>query len=274
MESRLGALCALVIGLVIYCDLNVCPVAAAEFEVDAKTLFLVHFNDKIDADFAKGTAERTKGNAGLTKNKQGKYGEALVCAKGMTTNLQGIFAPYFQLAFPMSGNLDLKKGTLEFWLKCNFPKKLTAEDGQALHYLFDLPTSLTDKNGNAKRMCLVVREYRLAKDSDQTGKMFHYFFAGGDQEVKDISCIIDWQPGEWHHVSATWDGEEGALFLDGVKKGSHAISKGLFGADPSVFKGEFLVGGLLNADNSEGPEGLVDELRISNTVRYMKDFKP
>ena len=98
--------------------------------------------------------------------------------------------------------------------------------------------------------------------------------AGEDKEVKEITCVIDWQPGEWHHVAVTWDDKEAALFLDGAKKGSQALGNGLFGADPSVFKGEFLVGGLSNADNSEGPEGLIDELRISNTVRYLEDFKP
>jgi hypothetical protein len=274
MKSRFGTLSALIIGLIICCNQNfVCPVAAAELEVDANTLFLAHFNDKIDADFAKGTAEHARGNASITKEKQGKYGEALVCCdKGMVTNSQGISAPYYQLAFPLDGNLDLKKGTLEFWLKCNFPKKLTANDNQALHYIFDLPTNLTDKNGNSKRITLVVREYRL--DDGSTGKVFHYFVAGEDKENKDISCKIDWQPGEWHHVAVTWDDDEATLFLDGAKKGSCVINKGLFGADRSVLKGDFMIGGLWNGDNKQGPEGLIDELRISNTVRYVEDFKP
>lgn len=276
MKSRFGTSAILVIGLVISCNLNsICPVVAAELEVDKNTLFLAHFNDKIDADFAKGTAEHSKGNAGISKGNQGKYGEALVCAKGMTSNPQGVSAPYQQPSFPMDGNLDPKKGTLEFWIKCNFPKKLTADDIQALHYIFDLPTNnLTDKNGNTKRMVLVMREYRISKDSDQTQKVIHYFAAGGDNEVKDITCKIDWKPGEWHHVAVTWDGEEATIFLDGAKKGSQAISKGLFGGDRSVFKGEFLIGGLWNGDNTQGPEGLIDELRISNTVRYLEDFKP
>lgn len=256
-------------------DSSLAPIpSAGELAVDKRALFLAHFNEKVDADFAKGTAEHAKGNAGITKGKQGKYGEALICAKGMATNLQGIAAPYAQLAFPLDGNLDPKKGTLEFWLKCNFPKKLTAADSQALHYLFDLPTSLTDKNGNVKRMCLVVREYRLAKDADQTEKMFHYSFAGADQEGKEISCKIDWEPGTWHHVEVAWDDEEAILFLDGAKKGSHALSKGLFGAAPGIFKGNFVIGGLFNEDNSRGPEGLIDELRISNKVRHLEDFTP
>jgi hypothetical protein len=31
--------------------------------------------------------------------------------------------------------------------------------------------------------------------------------------------IISWKPGEWHHVTATWDASEIALYLDGVRAG-------------------------------------------------------
>ncbi len=38
----------------------------------------------------------------------GKYGEGLICKEGMVSTILGIDTPYYQIDFPMDGNINLK----------------------------------------------------------------------------------------------------------------------------------------------------------------------
>lgn len=49
--------------------------------------------------------------------------------------------------------------------------------------------------------------------------------------------ISDWQPGEWHFVTATWDAGVIALYIDGVMVGQKYIAALDIPADSSVFVG-------------------------------------
>ena len=239
----------------------------AEFKGDSATTFLAHFNEGIDADFAKGTAEHKAGNAGITSDGSGKFGEALICRQGMAVTSAGISAPFYQINFPVANNINLKQGTLEFWVNMNFTRKPTVDKPYGLYYMFDIPSNVLDENKNIVRLCLVVTESLVRKDSTETAQRFNLFFGEKD---KYISVPVSWKQGEWHHVAVTWDGNTGALFLDGEARGTKPLSGGLFGGDAASLKGDFYIGGLFNAGNDRGPEGLVDELRISDTVRYGK----
>lgn len=244
---------------------------AGEFVVDTNTLFLAHFNKSTDADFANGSPSHSRGTGGLSRGGGGKYGEALVCQTGTVTTPSGDSATYQQMAFSLDDNLDLRKGTLEFWLKCDFSKKAAGPNGLKLFYLFDIPSHLKNQSGNQRRMTVVVRE--VLEGDGKTKRYFHYF-AGMELQsrINSEGVPIEWKAGEWHHVAVTWNDKEAALFLDGAKQGTDSISGGLFGADRSACEGMFWVGGLSNA--SDAHEGLIDELRISNTLRYGDDFKP
>jgi hypothetical protein len=238
---------------------------AGEFVVDTNTLFLAHFNSTTDADFANGTPKLSRGASGLTRGGGGKYGEALVCKDGMITSPMGDPVKFMQLCFALDDNLDLGKGTLEFWIKCSFSRKVTDLGHPSLYYLFDIPTKVKDANGVQKRMSLVVRETEDAK------RFFHCFLGEiGVDNAKGLK--IDWQAGEWHHVAVTWDHAEGHLFLDGVKGSSTPLSNGIFGSERGICEGVFWVGGLSNSGDVH--DGLIDELRISSSVRYREDFMP
>ena len=246
-------------------------VLSGELVPDDKTLFLCNFNDKIDADFAKGAAGRLKGNAGITRDKGGKYGEGLICKEGMVSTILGIDTPYYQMDFPMAGNINLKEGTLEFWTKMDFSRKLPEGKDFCLYYFIDIPTNLTDQKGLQKRVTLVVQEIRGASPEKIPGKeVFHYFMGTGEA----ITSSVEWQPNEWHHVAITWNETETSLFLDGRKIGSKPLKGGLFEGKQSVCKESFLIGGLWNSLSSSGPDGVLDEFRISNTVRYTDNFTP
>jgi len=240
---------------------------SGEFTPDDKTLFLCHFNDKIDADYAKGTAGHLTGNAGITQGSGGKYGEGLICRKSMVATASGIDAPYSQIDFPMAGNINLKEGTLEFWTKMDFPRKLSKGQNN-LYYFVDIPSNLKDKAGNNKRIAIVLVESK--GDSPETVKVFHYFMRPNEA----ITSIVAWQPNEWHHVAITWNETETSLFLDGKKIGSMPLNGGLLDGEQAACRESFWIGGLWNDSNDKGPEGVVDEFRISSVVRYLNSFTP
>ena len=71
--------------------------------------------------------------------------------------------------------------------------------------------------------------------------------------------------GEWTHVAATWDGLVASTFVNGVFMGSYAKAGDGANNSPDTFKvGRRTRGG----DTHSIYRGLIDEVRISNVVRY------
>jgi hypothetical protein len=68
----------------------------------------------------------------------------------------------------------------------------------------------------------------------------------------------------WYHIAMTDDGSNTTIWLDGVNLGSRGSVGGLTNA--IIYLGGFT--------NSLGMNGYVDEIRISNTVRYTTTFTP
>ena len=77
---------------------------------------------------------------------------------------------------------------------------------------------------------------------------------------------------EWTHVAATWDGEFVSLFVNG----EFAQSYDLFGDDVNDSPDTFKVGRRTRGGDTHSIfTGLIDEVRISNTIRYTDDgFTP
>ena len=243
--------------------------AATEVTVDKSTLFLAHFDTNLDADIARGSAERVRGHGALTRNHGGKVGEGLICRNGMVTNPIGISGPFWPLAFPLDGNLDLKEGTLEFWYKPSLSKKVDADNTQSLYYLFDIPTSLKDSIQRICRFALVLREC-FKKETGTATQIFHCFF----RENQEIQTVVAWKADEWHHIAVTWNRDQGVLFLDGKRIEARPTPCGLYGGDRALFLGDFYVGGILCLPDTIAADGIIDELRISKTVRYSESFIP
>jgi concanavalin A-like lectin/glucanase superfamily protein/galactose oxidase-like protein/Big-like domain-containing protein/purple acid phosphatase-like protein/Kelch motif protein len=76
-------------------------------------------------------------------------------------------------------------------------------------------------------------------------------------------------PGAWHHVAVTRDASNTArIFIDGVLKGTTLNT-----AAPASSTGAFGIGDAADAI-AEYFNGLIDEVRISNVVRYTASFAP
>ena len=255
------------VGLILF-SLNLSG-SAVEFTADGNTLFLVHFNKGLDADFAKGKKKHVKGSAELTRNNGGKYREGLVCRQGVlapsgrATKKVKEEVPFRPLAFPTDGNIDLKKGTLEFWFQMG-----SGQDTNISYYsLVDIPSKSTylPEIKGSKGLVLIVTGSQEIKQS------LYYFLP--DQTLIHVS--IKWLPGEWHHVAVIWDEKEAIFFLDGEKRGTLPMtSGGLFGGEAANLTGEFYIGGVPMGLDHYCPEGVIDEFRISNTKRYVDNFTP
>ena len=96
----------------------------------------------------------------------------------------------------------------------------------------------------------------------------------GDCDYRVVEEVTT--PGTWHHVAATADTDTGekALFIDGVLVDSCQMHTKNPGGD-----GPLTIGAHVQISNGQAyPSswlvGLIDEVRISSTVRYVEDFEP
>ena len=131
----------------------------------------------------------------------------------------------------------------------SFPDALTVElwvNGQA--------------DGTDQALVAWVGGFSLYADDDGDG-----VFADGSDSAA-ASSGNGWMDGATHHVAGTWDGETAHLYIDGAFQG---FGPAALGESPS---GQLTVGCWGN--QGRHLVGIIDELRLSSTVRYDDDFEP
>jgi len=97
----------------------------------------------------------------------------------------------------------------------------------------------------------------------------HFFFGGrmSDYSALGVEGTVAINDGAWHHVAATYDGTNLVTYVDGVQDTGPTSATGGLGADWTLNFG-VLPGGGYNY------YGVLDEVRISKTVRYPGSFTP
>lgn len=81
------------------------------------------------------------------------------------------------------------------------------------------------------------------------------------------SSFVDTQLNTWYHFALTGKNKTYSMFVDGVKKNTFTYTRNI--------SNDILRIGLNVAQNSTGSiEGVMDEIRISNVVRWDSDFTP
>lgn len=99
----------------------------------------------------------------------------------------------------------------------------------------------------------------LYVDDDRTGV--------GDDETPDVGQETEltiWD-GRRHHLAATWTPDGGTIFVDGYRSGHGEAWTSAPGTD------EIRLG--CAADGAMGFDGVIDEVRVSTTVRYERNFQ-
>jgi len=83
--------------------------------------------------------------------------------------------------------------------------------------------------------------------------------------------------GKWTHLAGVYDGRQIALFIDGRKAASTNATDARLSSDKSLYIGA-RPNGAFNTHNFSYPliywRGAVDDVRISRTARYIRDFIP
>lgn len=114
-----------------------------------------------------------------------------------------------EVAYPLTGNLDPRAGTISLWaeLPAGYP------DGAVpRHYLF--AASANPEDGPAHRDTLALRRDNSGPDG---APAWVFWTTGSAETSRDLLAAPDTLGAGWHHLAITWEAEGGrkALYLDG-----------------------------------------------------------
>lgn len=236
----------------------------AQFGPDANTLLLASFDEQTTrADYAMGLSLFAGNGATLT---DGYYGKAIdLRRRGLTKDFWDTCADYTPRydawGFHSRGNVDPWQGTFECWFKPADPRK---------------PKLLWSYNFLNAELCNSVKHPENPERYSGFGLTLHmyglkYFFptvAGkaflGELNFKDIEGFARYlDPAQWHHFAMTWS--QGALVV-------HLDGRPLLSFDMTDQLGLVLVANPTRFLSMS--DCVIDELRISNVVRYEGRFEP
>ncbi len=224
--------------------------AAKPFAPDEHTLLLAHFDENVSrADYAQGISFFAGNGARLT---DGWHGKALnLHARGLHERFMETcedYTPEFEgWGFHARGNADPWQGTLEFWFQLGKTASATLLDA----YLQRAVKHPERKNAYASlNLALSKQSLRYTLPT-----------VAGGCFLGDVPLTLS--PNDWHHFALTWSQGELVIWLDGRPLATH---------DMTGQHGLAIFGNPVRYTRMSGC--LVDELRISNVVRYTKDFEP
>ena len=174
------------------------------------------------------------------------YGESALCTAVNGTTMTPVTSPNWALQFDGSTNyVDIPDftgvgtdWTIEFWAKSSTTGTIMKP--------------VTWNIGNA------------------AGDMIYFHSNGGVYFIAGGTSDAPYLDGNWHHYAGTVSGGSLlTLYIDGTNVWSGSYSVG----DLSSLIGDFVIGA--NANNGrEFFNGTIDEIRISDTVRYTTTFTP
>lgn len=243
--------------------------AAGAFSVDDHTLFLAHYDNGIDADFAKGDK---KGAGYAEVDPEGKFGGALKAVSGAAI-VDGYPRNFVAPGYRVKGNLNPECGTLEMWIKTTYSEKANPGNpsGYAFYRFMQLKRDeVKDEKTDRYKILFMVTE----KDY-KPGARVLMIFTGG---TKSVNAAAGGFADKWTHYALTWEKGVVTLFINGTRFASMTNDNGMLYLVPDVDNDKFYIGGtvisdLHGADYGSNANSLIDELRISDNVRYTGNSK-
>jgi hypothetical protein len=239
--------------------LSVSSMAGMPFKADADTLLLAGFEDGWkQADYSLGWKKFAGSGASLT---EGYYGRGLDLRQSSFTldklQTEDYTAYYAGWGLYPDGNINYRQGTFECWVKPITPKDAGVPGGGFLNAF--VTRTVKHAKGYYTGTRIGFNTYNLN---------FLLPFLNG--EYLEERIVFNQVAGfkraltaDWHHLALCWSPGEGAIYLDGRlvtawdMTGKHGLA---IAANPVRY--------LQMADC------VLDELRISDTVRYPADFEP
>lgn len=235
------------------------------FAADVNTLFLAHFDQQTDAaDYALGVSLFCGNGARSTA---GYYGRGLdLRPRGLTPNFMTACADYTPRydgwGFHARGNVDPTQGTLECWVQVDDPQRKAAWSGAPF-----LDASLQRAVPHPAKPKEMYASFQVGLSVSSLSYSLPTVAGGcfiGEVKLKSVKGFARaLAPADWHHFALTWSQGETVLWFDGRAVTALDMTGQL---------------GLVALDNPVRYLGMsncvLDELRISNCVRYTTDFEP
>jgi len=190
---------------------------------------------------------------------------------------------------PKSVHWGLEKGTLEFWCRPSWDSDDGIERiffiGYAYYYRLQSRLRKLGADGNN------ALEFSIA-DAGSTPSLL------ADPELRTVSGPATLRAGRWHHITATWDFPKAhlRLFVDGEPVGEQGPGEkpwpsslvaiggpkkttgvGITSTDTRSLPMQAFVGGRViekKWPKGDAAEAVLDELRVSDLVRYTGRFTP
>ena len=205
------------------------PVVAGELVADESTLLLLHCNGTLD-----GAGGETPTQATGVSFVPGVHGQGAWLQPGN------------QVYFAVAGNLDPTVGTLELWVRPQWP----GNDGEN-HW------ALRASGGGG---------ILVGKDGGNYWRsIFNRYAEGGQPEVGAGFNVSAWPAGEWRHAAFTWSSDSLKVYVDGSLVADSPVGITL----PALVEDVFQLGG----DGTGGYlDAVVDELRVSSVERTASEI--
>jgi len=209
-----------------------------EFTPDENTLLLLHFNE----------------GGGLPKDSS-SFENRVVANYGTWTEGIAGYGLRFTHKYPYKGveiedskvlRVPTKELTVECWVKIDEIRETSN--------IISRPLSMKAPKGYVKSFSLI---------HNKNGKFG--FEITTDKGQKRVYTESSYWKGEWHHIAGVYDGKELKIYVDGkddTKKVNHLQS----GYVLYISGIPTIIGGCVPGVASF--EGVIDEVRISNCVRY------
>jgi hypothetical protein len=227
-------------------------------EADEHTLFLCRFDGDAVADFSVGSPH-PEGVVGLT---EGKRGQGLTVPLGLLPFADSVAPITTGVQYASAGNINLQQGTIEMWVRLLSPILETTDKSPKLRYLLS-----SGKYTGALHGCALVLSHFDGKPGEPYSLLFSRQNGSEKEKTWGVSCQPNWRPGEWHHVAVTYSAQEDTLFVDGKR-----VATTKTGAAMDLIGENFALGASIY--HSYLSDCALDEVRISDSVRYTSDFTP
>ncbi|GAC1354298.1 MAG: peptidoglycan DD-metalloendopeptidase family protein [Herpetosiphon sp.] len=172
------------------------PVGTLSVIDDPDLRMLVHFDGHALQSIGQGTPEVTSSHNQQLQYSAGQFGQAVTVPAGVS------------LTYPISGNLELGRGTVAVWAK--LPDQYPA-NGTNRHYLFAGSANADDSDARLYTDTLTLRRQFIHAVPE-----WNFWTVDDAGRRNDLVVSDTLQPG-WHHFAITWDRAAGSkqLFVDG-----------------------------------------------------------
>ncbi len=241
---------------------------------------LMEFHKGIYLEFV-ATYKTSDGKAGklekyfIVGDKLGMLSKKNAFVEGVKKNFKAISCPFsFDVNSDAGAFLSPEKGSMEFWVKPElevYDATASKKDGEALaHWGVLRPKSPLSRNKDAMSIVLMKK-----------WGLINFQLANHKYETRSANAYIrDWKKGEWHHLAFVWDFTKEPIrmdiYVDGKLKSKGVKNKKGEKVSTAMETKSFPYSvqfGCLNSGAWSFPAAF-DELRVSKTLFYSKDFTP